>query len=83
MGKITLEFDTKFDIGDNVFFKKNGEWEEGIIEHYSVDCGAGCSIWYEIRTKDKVYSYGHGGDIAEWDIISYEDWILANRNMVE
>lgn len=70
MGKITMEINTNYDRGDIVIFEKDGMLVCGIIEGYYVDYGAGRSIWYNMRTsKNNVFTYSNGGDIAEWSII--------------
>lgn len=71
MGKIHIEFDTEYEKGDLVIFKKDNRLIVGLVEGYYVDSGANDSIWYNIRvSKDFVYTYSNGGDIAEWDILS-------------
>ena len=71
MGKIHIEFDTEYEKGNLVIFKKDEVLLVGIIEGYYVDNNAGNSVWYNIRINENfVYTYCNGGDIAEWDIIS-------------
>ena len=66
MGKIHIEFETEYEKGDVVVFKKNKQLVVGLIEGYYADNG----IWYNIRTNSEfVYTYSNGGDIAEWDIL--------------
>lgn len=66
MGKIKIEFETEYEKGDVVVFRKNDSLLVGIIEGYYVDDDC---IWYNIRTNPKfVFTYSNGGDIAEWDI---------------
>ena len=74
MEKIIMEIEIKYDRGDIVIFEKGGILVCGIIEGYYVDYDAGRSIWYNIRTsKNNVFTYSNGGDIAEWDIIGKID----------
>ena len=70
MAKIHYEIETEYDKGDTVVFKKDEKLLVGIVEGFYIDSGAHNSIWYNIRiSKDFVYTYSNGGDIAEWDII--------------
>jgi len=65
-----MKIETMYNKGDIVIFEKNGMLLCGIIEGYYVDHSAGSSIWYNIRTSENnVFTYGNGGDVAEWDII--------------
>lgn len=67
MGKIVQEFETQYDKGDVVIFKKGEQLRVGIIESYGEDDGY---VWYAVRTGvNAVYSYSQGGDIPEWDIV--------------
>ena len=69
MGKIVEEFETDFDKGDVVVFKKKDALMVGIVEGYYIDHNAGSSIWYNIRTNpDNVYTYSNGDDVAEYEI---------------
>ena len=70
MTKIHYEIETEYDKGDIVVFEKDKKLLVGIVEGFYVDSGANDSIWYNVRvSKDFVYTYSNGGDIAEWDII--------------
>ena len=67
MGKIIKEYETKYNTGDVVVFKKNDKLEVGLIEGYYMDCD---TFWFNIRTSYKwVYTYSNAGDIGEYDII--------------
>ena len=67
MGKVVIEFETNYNVGDVVIFKKNNSLMVGIIEGYYVDDNI---IWFNIRVSPSyVYTYYNGGDIAEFDII--------------
>lgn len=69
MGKIHIEFDTQYEKGDVVIFKRGDALQVGLIEGYYIDNSAGDSIWYNIRVNPStVYTYSNGGDVAEWDI---------------
>lgn len=70
MGKIHIEFDTQYDKGDVVVFRKDGMLQVGIVEGYYADNNAD-GIWYNIRINPStVYTYSNGGDVAEWDIMT-------------
>ena len=70
MAKIHYEIETEYDKGDLVVFIKDKRLLVGIVEGFYVDNGANDSIWYNIRvSKDFVYTYSNGGDIAEYDIL--------------
>ena len=67
MGKIVKEFETEYDVGDLVIFRKNKVLLVGIIEGYYQEDN---SIWYNVRVSvDSVYTYSCGGDIPEFDIM--------------
>lgn len=71
MGKLIYEFETDYNVGDVVIFKKDDMLHVGIVEGYYVDGG---SFWFNIRIAPNfVYTYSNGGDIAEWDIIGALD----------
>ena len=71
MGKIVIEFETVFDIGNVVVFKKNNRLMVGIIEGYYEEDSC---IWYNIRvSSSEVYTFSNGGDILESDIIGEVD----------
>ncbi len=71
MGKILMEFETDYNVGDVVIFEKNDTLNVGVVEGYYVDDR---NFWFNIRiTPDFVYTYSNGGDIAEWDIIGVVD----------
>lgn len=77
MGKIIHEFETKYNVGDVVIFKKFRTLNVGIIEGYYVDDG---NFWFNVRTtSDFVYTYSNGGDIAEWDIMGVVDGSLKEK----
>lgn len=67
MGKITVEFETEYNVGDVVVFEKHNKLHVGIIEGYYMDCDM---FWFNIRTSAlHVYTYSNRGDIAECDIV--------------
>lgn len=67
MGKIVLEFETEYNVGDVIVFEKHDRLHVGIIEGYYMDCN---TFWFNIRTSSLyVYTYSNGGDIAEADIV--------------
>ena len=71
MAKIKYVIETEYDKGDIVVFKKDKKLFVGIVEGFYAEDN---SIWYNIRiSKDFLYTYSNGGDIAEWDIISKID----------
>ena len=71
MAKIHYEIETAYDKGDIVVFEKDKRLLVGIIEGFYAEDD---SIWYNIRiSKDFVYTYSNGGDIAEWHILSQID----------
>ena len=83
MAKIHYEIEIEYDKGDIVVFKKDKKLLVGIVEGFYVDGGANDSIWYNVRvSKDFVYTYSNGGDIAEWDIISKIDDNEDIRNFI-
>ena len=68
MGKIIQEFETEYDKGDVVIFKKHSVLLVGVIEGYYLEDD---TIWYIIRTgTDMVYTFGNGGDVGEFDVVS-------------
>ena len=67
MAKVIREYETQYEVGNVVIFKKNNVLHVGIIEGYYVEDN---TFWFNIRiTPDFVYTYTNGGDIGEWDII--------------
>ena len=67
MGKIVVEFETKYNAGDVVIFEKNNRLMVGIVEGYYM---ADNIIWFNIRVSSNyVYTYSNGGDIMESNII--------------
>lgn len=71
MSKIKIEFETEYDKGDVVVFKKDRQLKVGLIEGYYVEDNC---IWYNIRISPEfVYTYSNGGDIPEWDIVTKLD----------
>ena len=67
MGKINLEFETEYNIGDYVAFRQDKVILVGRIEGYYVEDG---DFWFNIRVNSTfVYTYSNHGDIAEFDIL--------------
>ena len=67
MGKIVVEFETKYNAGDVVIFEKNNRLMVGIVEGYYMEDDI---FWFNIRVSSKyVYTYSNGGDIMESNII--------------
>ena len=67
MGKIIREFETEYDVGDIVIFRKGNNILVGIVEGFYLDDN---TIWYNIRISETfVFTYSNGGDIGEFDII--------------
>ena len=67
MGKITITYNSKYDVGDIVVFKKDRMLLVGIIDGYYVEDNL---IWYNIRiNNNRVFTYSNGGDIGEEDIV--------------
>ena len=67
MGRIIKEFETEYNVGDVVVYKKNKMLFVGIIEGYYIDDD---NFWFNIRVNDNfVHTYSNGGDAAEWDIV--------------
>lgn len=65
--KITQEYESAYDVGDFVAFKKDGLIYVGRIVGFNIDDG---NFWFNIKVnKYKVFSYANGGDVAEWDIV--------------
>lgn len=70
MGKVVMEFETEYEVGDVVVFEKDDKIMVGIVEGYYIDHNCDQSFWFNIRTgRDNVYTYSNGGDIAEWDVL--------------
>lgn len=74
MGKIHVEFDTEYEVGDVVVFKNvrtkvSGDiLAVGMITGYYTDCD---TVWYNIQMNPNfVFTYADGGDIAEFNIVS-------------
>ena len=66
MGKVIQEFETLYEVGAVVVFKRDGI-QVGIIEGYYVEDNC---FWFNIRISLKyVYTYTNGGDIGEFDIV--------------
>lgn len=77
MAKIIREYETEYDVGDVVIFKKNYALHVGIIEGYYVDDD---NFWFNIRiTPNFVYTYSNGGDIAEREIMGVVDRDLKEK----
>lgn len=67
MGKISLELETEYNVGDYVAFRKDKVIFVGRIEGYYVEDG---NFWFNIRVNSTfVYTYSNHGDIAEFDIL--------------
>ena len=67
MGKITITYNSKYDVGDIVVFKKDRMLLVGIIDGYYVEDNL---IWYNIRiNNNRVFTYSNGGDSGEEDIV--------------
>ena len=66
MGKMHIEVESEYNIGDIVVFYHHNSLRVGLVEGYYLDDGY---VWYNIRTSPIfVFTYSNGGDIAEWDI---------------
>ena len=77
MAKIIREYETDYNVGDVVIFKKNHALHVGIIEGYYVDDD---NFWFNIRiTPNFVYTYSNGGDIAEREIMGVVDGDLKEK----
>lgn len=77
MAKVIREYETEYNVGDVIIFKKFNVLNVGIIEGYYVDDG---NFWFNVRTTpDFVYTYSNGGDIAEWDIVGSIDGDLKEE----
>lgn len=77
MAKVIREYETKYDVGDVVIFKKNTVLHVGVIEGYYVEDE---NFWFNMRiAPDFVYTYSNGGDIAEWDIMGVVGEDLRER----
>lgn len=80
MGRITIEYESKYEVGDVCIFKKDDRLFLGIIEGYYVDHNCDNSFWYDIRVNNSmVYTYTNRGDISEWDIIGKLDGELKDE----
>lgn len=67
MGKITLNFETKFDVGDIVAFEKDKRFLIGVVTGYYYSDN---NIWYNIQVdKNYIFTYMNGGDIHEEAIL--------------
>ena len=67
MGKIVVEFETNYNVGDVVIFEKNDRLMVGIVEGYYMEDDI---FWFNIRVSSRyVYTYTNGSDISESDII--------------
>lgn len=63
MRKITLNFETKYDVGNIVAFEKDDRFLIGVVIGYYYSDN---SIWYNIQVdKDYIFTYLNGGDIYE------------------
>ena len=80
MGKIKVEIETKYDIGDTVVFKKGDILNIGIIDGYHIGEDDRGIVWYNIRMNPQlVYSTSNISDIAERNILGkYEDLNLKD-----
>ena len=80
MSEITLTYDSEYEVGDLVIFKKNKHLMVGIIEGFYVDSSANDSIWYNIRiNKDEVFTYSNKGDISEADIAG----VILDKDLIK
>jgi len=71
MGTIVREYETRYNTGDVVIFRKDNKLQVGIIEGYYIDNDI---FWFNIRiSKDVVYTYSNHGDVGEYDIIGIVD----------
>lgn len=93
MGKITLNFETKFDVDNIVAFEKNDRFMIGIVTGYYYSDN---NIWYNIQVdKDYIFTYMNGGDIHEEAILfklthdqvdevkryaKYRQWEITDKN---
>ena len=76
MGKIIKEYETEYELGDLVIFRKKG-LEIGVIEGYYIDDEC---FWFNIRVSPSmVYTYTQQGDISEEDILGKLDGELGNK----
>lgn len=67
MGKISLNFETKFDVGDIVAFEKDKRFLIGVVIGYYY---SDTVIWYNIQVdKNYIFTYMNGGDIHEEAIL--------------
>lgn len=67
MGKIVVEYKSKYDRGDVVVFQKHDTLAVGVIEGYNIYDRV---FWYNIRLNPKtVCTYTNGGDVYEEDIL--------------
>ena len=67
MAKITIAYETEYNVGDVVLFKKYDYLLSGIIEGFHIDDR---TFWFNMRTsKNFVYTYSNGGDIPEFNIV--------------
>lgn len=80
MGKIILEFSTKYDTGDFVIFEKNDTYMVGMIAGYYVDTNCDDTVFYNIAVnKNKTYTFANGGDVAEYHIIGK----ITEQNLID
>lgn len=78
MAKVTVEFETEYNVGDVVLFERYKQVIAGIIEGFYVDASAGNSIWFNMRIASEcVLTYSNGGDVAEWKILCKLDGATA------
>lgn len=67
MAKFKISFESNYNVGDVVIFKKCGNLVVGTIEGYYLEDHI---VWYNIRVSPKfMYTYSNGGDIADFDIV--------------
>lgn len=71
MGTVVKTYETKYNVGDVVIFKKYNQLLVGIIEGYYIEDN---TFWFNIRiSPERVFTYTNGGDIAEFDIVGVID----------
>lgn len=67
MTVVNRMYETEYNVGDVVLFKKYDYLLVGIIEGFYIDDR---TFWFNLRTStSNVYSYSNGGDVPEWDIV--------------
>ena len=65
--KITQEYESEYNVGDWVAFRKDKFIYVGQIVGFNIDDG---EFWFNIKVNSaKTFSYGNGGDVAESNIV--------------